>query len=100
VDSDTVYIGTYDGNLYALDGSTGAKRWRAHTQNLIAGTATVANGVVYVGSTDNHVYGFDAKTGAPLWSALLGGPVQFSQPVVVNGHVFVAADKLYAFGLP
>jgi outer membrane protein assembly factor BamB len=56
--------------------------------------------VVYVGSTDDHAYGFDAQTGAKLWDATLGGPVQFTQPVVVNGHVFVSADRLYAFGLP
>jgi outer membrane protein assembly factor BamB len=95
-----VYVGTYDGNLYALDAATGDRMWRGRTTNLIAGTACVANDVVYVGSTDNHVYAFDAQTGAKLWTATLGGPVQFSQPVVVNGHLFVSADRLHVFGLP
>lgn len=94
-----VYLGTYDHSFYALDAATGARKWKATTGNLIAGTAAVANGVVYVGSTDNHVYGFDALTGAKLWDASMGGPVQFAQPVVSDGKVYVASDRLYRFGL-
>jgi eukaryotic-like serine/threonine-protein kinase len=94
-----VHVGAYDHHLYALDAASGASRWRAPTGNLIVGTATVANGVVYVGSTDNHVYGFDAQSGTKLWDQSLGGPVQFSQPVVSDGKVYVSADRLYRFGL-
>jgi outer membrane protein assembly factor BamB len=95
-----VYVGCYDHNVYALDARTGATRWTATTGNLVAGAAAVANGVVYVGSTDNHEYGFDALTGATLWDATMTGPVQFSSPAIVDGRVYVAADKLYAFALP
>ena len=94
-----VYVGAYDHYLYALDAATGASKWRAQTGNLIAGTASVANGVVYVGSTDEHVYGFDAATGAKLWDEALAGPIQFSQPIVSDGKIYVSADRLYRFGL-
>jgi outer membrane protein assembly factor BamB len=55
-----VYVGSYDGNVYALNASTGAKLW-----SYLAGggdsSPAVANGVLYVGSRDYHVYAFGLK---------------------------------------
>lgn len=41
-----VYIGSYDGNVYALNAVTGAKLWSHHTRSLVASSPVVANGVV------------------------------------------------------
>ena len=47
-----VYVGSNDGNLYALNASTGAKLWSYPTGAAVASSPAVANGVVYVGSDD------------------------------------------------
>src|SRR5690242_5730771 len=50
----TVYVGSDDGNVYALDSSTGAIHWRYNTQSGQdygpQGKPTVVNGTVYVSS--------------------------------------------------
>src|ERR1700693_2049693 len=40
----TLYIGSTDGNFYALDAATGAKRWKFETHARIVSSAAVANG--------------------------------------------------------
>src|SRR5262249_10767848 len=53
----TVYIGSWNGNLYALDGATGNLKWYYATGGAItySSPAIDANGVVYVGSNDGKV---------------------------------------------
>jgi hypothetical protein len=56
-----VYVGSADGNLYALNARTGARLWNYTTGSYIASSPTVANGVVYVGSVDGKVYSFSLR---------------------------------------
>jgi outer membrane protein assembly factor BamB len=59
-----VYVGSVDGNVYALNASTGAKLWSFNAGDVVASSPAVANGVVYIGSFDNKVYAFDQTGGA------------------------------------
>ena len=54
-----VYVGAEDGNIYALDATSGNYLWSYVTGGLIDSSPAVADGVVYVGSTDGRVYAFD-----------------------------------------
>ena len=67
-----VYFGSDDGNVYALNASTGAKLWSYATGDGVDSSPAVANGVVYVGSDDGNVYALNASTGAKLWSYATG----------------------------
>jgi outer membrane protein assembly factor BamB len=93
----TVYIGSYDANLYALDAATGDKEWSYTTGNAIFSSPTVANGTVYVGSHDDNLYALDAATGDKEWNYSAWYYVK-SSPTVANGTVYVGSDDdgLYA----
>jgi outer membrane protein assembly factor BamB len=86
-----VYFGSDDGNLYALNASTGAELWSFKTGSNVISSPAVANGVVYVGSNDGNVYALNATTGAKLWSLFAGGVI--SSPAVANGVVYIGADN-------
>jgi outer membrane protein assembly factor BamB len=79
-----VYVGSEDGNVYALNASTGAKLWSYATGAGLYSSPAVANGVVYVGSYDYNVYALNASTGGKLWSYATSGAV-LSSPAVANG---------------
>jgi outer membrane protein assembly factor BamB len=83
-----VYVGSYDGNVYALQAKTGAKLWSYATDNSVDSSPAVANGAVYVGSWDHNVYALNASTGVKLWRYATSSAVE-SSPAVANGVVYV-----------
>ncbi len=84
-----VYVGSTDGNVYALKASTGALLWSYTTFSPVV---AVSNGEVYVGSQEGGLttpfYALNASTGAVLWSwgtdVAVVGP-----PTVANGVVYI-----------
>jgi len=63
----TIVIGAGDGNVYALDLTTGKERWRAKTSGKVRATPSVRDGVAVVGSWDGRVYAIDMTTGRTRW---------------------------------
>ena len=63
----TIVIGAGDGNVYALDLTTGRERWRVKTGGKVRATPSVKDGVAVVGSWDGRVYAIDMATGTTRW---------------------------------
>jgi len=99
----TVYIGSTDGKIYALDGRTGAKQWEfetgEHYSAVYSSPAIGADGTVYIGSMDKKVYALDGKTGAKQWEFETEGPVWCSPTIGADGIVYIGSNdkKVYAF---
>jgi outer membrane protein assembly factor BamB len=89
-----VYIGSDDGNFYALNASNGSKLW---SYPIVAASPAVADGVVYVGGLYS-VYALNAHTGAKLWSYLTQYYVA-SSPAVVKGVVYVGSRDGHLYAL-
>jgi predicted RNA-binding Zn-ribbon protein involved in translation (DUF1610 family) len=51
----TVYIGSNDGHVYALDANKGTEQWRFQT-NKVYRSPVVVDGTVYVGSDEGEIY--------------------------------------------
>jgi len=51
-----VYVGSYDGYLYALDRKTGAMKWRYRTEKSVRSSPAVDDHAVYFGSMDSKFY--------------------------------------------
>jgi outer membrane protein assembly factor BamB len=96
--SGAVYVGSDDGKLYAVNGSTGALLWStpAALGPIRSSPALASNGKVYVGSLDTKLAAFDAATGASLWGFITGAAIR-SSPAVSGGRVFVANDAAVVF---
>lgn len=96
-DSGTVYVGSDDGKIYALNAADGTKKWEFTTGGVVRASPTVADGIVYVGSQDNKVYALNAVDGSKKWEFTTGDDVHNS-PTVVNGIVYVGSwdNKVYA----
>ena len=117
----TLYIGSSDHFLYALDAATGALKWKFKTGGRVTSSPAVSGGVVYLGSYDSNFYALDAATGALKWKFQTAGERRFaathlhgaqpaaetmpdpfdlylSSPVVWNGAVYFGSgdNNIYA----
>ena len=105
----TVYVGSGDGRLYALDRNTGTQRWAFDAGNAIPSSPAVGAGGVYVGTRDGQFVAVDATTGRERWRFKTGplmpwpwghesGDVYTSSPAFVDGVVYVGAGdgRVYA----
>ena len=97
----TIYFGSDDHKLYALDGETGVKKWEFLTGGLVREAAIDFQGTVYFGSEDGKVYAVNGQTGSKVWEFVTGGRVFFS-PAVGRGDrsLYVASwDSHKVYGL-
>jgi eukaryotic-like serine/threonine-protein kinase len=101
----SVYFGSGDGNVYALDAISGDLKWKFRTGDVVHASPAYADGVVYFGSWDSYFYAVDATTGVEKWrfhggeDPLMHNQVGFqSSPAVVNGVVYTGCrdSNLYA----
>ena len=83
----TVYVGSKDDRLYALDADSGSARWTSDAGDSIIGCPTVAGDHVLVGSYDETLHAVEKHTGDAVWHARGVGRVT-STPRVQDGAVY------------
>ncbi|MEA2053879.1 MAG: PQQ-binding-like beta-propeller repeat protein [Candidatus Thermoplasmatota archaeon] len=97
VEDKTVYFGSWDCNLYALDAGNGDLKWK-YTAGWGIDTTPAADGNhIFFGSMDNNFYALDAKNGKLDWVFTCKAAIH-SSPKIYGEHVFFGADdgSLYA----
>lgn len=95
----TVYVGSDDHNLYAIN-PNGTIKWSYATGDmLLSSPAITADGTVYVGSLDNRLYALNPN-GTLKWSYTTGGSIRFSSPAIgADGTVYVGSEDSRLYGL-
>jgi outer membrane protein assembly factor BamB len=78
VDAGTIFFGSSDQDLYAVDQANGALKWKFHTGSAIASSPAVSGGIVYFGSYDGNFYALDAASGNLKWKFETEGERRFS----------------------
>jgi outer membrane protein assembly factor BamB len=64
----TVYVGSMDGLLHAIDLGTGKVRWQYRTAGPIGESSPcVRGGAVYIGDLNGILHAVDAASGKPRW---------------------------------
>ena len=96
----TLFVPCYDTNLYALDASNGAFKWKYATQGGLPGKPAIYDTNVFVGSEDSRVHAVSQRSGSVLWTYFGDGPFR-SSPSIAQGHVFIGSDDgfLHAINL-
>ena len=100
VAGDLVYVGGYNGKIYAVNSSSGALRWvypRESSLKPIVGGAVEAGGKLYFGCSDGKVYALDAATGDEQWEFPTEDKI-WSAPAIDGETLYIGSfdKKLYA----
>lgn len=96
--NDTLYVGSRDGNLYAINATTHVELWRSNVGAVGWSSPAVADGKVFIGAQNKICALSIAQNGSEVWSCQTGGPVE-SSPAVFNDTLYVGSQDgyLYAF---
>jgi eukaryotic-like serine/threonine-protein kinase len=95
-----VYFGTGVGRVYAVNATTGIRKWSTATGAAINSSPAFSLGsnALLVGSNDKYLYEFNAATGVRIWRYLTGAPI-WSSPAVADGRVFFGSQDYSVYGL-
>jgi outer membrane protein assembly factor BamB len=97
--NETVYIGSNDGNLYAINLRTGKQLWSFNSQDSIVSSPFFSNNTVYFGSHNGNIYALRASNGTIKWIFSTEG-LDFidSSPIVFDNIVYFGSfdGKVYA----
>jgi outer membrane protein assembly factor BamB len=74
----TLYFGSTDHYVYAVDAASGTQKWKAKTGGRVVSSAAVADGHVFIESYDGNLYALDAKTGTEQWKFKTAGEHRFT----------------------
>jgi outer membrane protein assembly factor BamB len=94
----TIFVGSADKNLYAIDSKTGQEIWHFETKDIVRSTPAVAEGMVFFGSRDHNVYAVDARTGKLRWKFDTLREV-VSSPLIAGGVVYIGSRCSDLFAL-
>ena len=84
----TLYIGSTDGKLYALDAKQWGIKWVFDAGDAIRYSAIALGDRVYFNARNNKVYALDAKTGEKLWEFKSKNWMD-APPVVADNKVYI-----------
>ncbi len=94
IEGDTVYVGSMDSSLYAIDLATGKLRWRYATNGPIQESSPcVHNGVVYVGDLNGTLHAVNASSGKAHWTFNAEGEIRSSPNCFGNRIYFGSYDQ-------
>jgi outer membrane protein assembly factor BamB len=101
----TVFVGDWNGRVWALRRLTGKTRWVTKLRGQVKSGVAISGNRIYVGDYSGHLYALNATTGRVVWQAKVqprfGSTGNFyATPAVAYGRVYVGATdgKVYSFG--
>jgi len=101
----TVYVGDWNGRIWALRRRTGKVRWVTKLASQVKGGVAVSGNRLVVGDYSGRLYELNASSGRILWQANVqprfGASGNFyATPAIAYGRVYIGATdgKMYSFG--
>jgi len=101
----SVFVGDWDGRVWALRRTTGKTRWVTKLGGQVKGAVAISGSRIFVGDYSGHVYALSYASGKVLWKAKVqprfGGTGNiYATPSAAYGRVYVGATdgKVYSFG--
>lgn len=92
-----VFVGTENGDIFALDAETGELIWQAKIKGEVISKPAIDSGILVVNSASGILKAFNANTGEELWQVERDVPALtlrgISTPVIASGGVIVGSGK-------
>jgi outer membrane protein assembly factor BamB len=94
----TLYGGTADGRVFALEKSTGRFLWVMQHWQPFNSQPSLYGSTLYIGCDDGNLFALNQQTGATLWHYRTRGEVR-GRAVEVDGVVYFGSADGYVYAL-
>jgi eukaryotic-like serine/threonine-protein kinase len=91
----SVYFGSGDGNVYALDASSGALKWKFQTGDVVHASPAISDSTLFIGSWDSYFYALDTATGKQKWRFKTGEDHETYNQVGIQSSAAVVDGVVY-----
>ncbi len=102
---DSVYVGTYSGEVYALSTADGENIWVYPPKGegyigAVVGSPVITNGIIYASSSDGKVYALDTTNGKRKWETdhALADKL-WTSPAVVGDTLYISTFDGHIYAL-
>jgi len=101
----SVFFGSSNGQLYALDKATGKTKWIFHSGSSIQSSPALDKGKLFFSNNDQTLFALDASTGKQLWKYDFGNnrnyewgfDYYYSSPTVLDNFIVIGAKDGYVY---
>jgi outer membrane protein assembly factor BamB len=106
----TLYMGSEEGQLYAIDATDGKVIWQAPAEGKIRSSAAVYGDELFILDSTSKLYGFDRLTGKEKWRVQLSDTYAkeglfdqwdyyISSPTIVDDIIYIGSEGDYFYAL-
>jgi eukaryotic-like serine/threonine-protein kinase len=97
----TVYFGSSDGNLYAVDLKNGNEKWKFATGGAVTSSPAISDNKIFFSSRNGYLFSLDANSGKGNWKFNLGSDLPYSwgfdyyisSPVIDNNNIYIGSGN-------
>jgi eukaryotic-like serine/threonine-protein kinase len=104
----TIYVGSFDNNFYAIGAKSGIEKWRFYSNFPVQTTAAIHDNIICFASA-NQLYGLDINSGELKWQYALCSDTPIikidpwdyyhSSPAIVEGIVYIGSQGGFIHGV-
>lgn len=101
----TLYFGSNDANVYAIDAKTGVERWRFKTGGAVNSSPATGTRDLYVSSRDGNLYALALAGGAEHWRFSFAKDLgendywdyYAASPVLADGRIYIGSGDGHVY---
>jgi outer membrane protein assembly factor BamB len=101
----TLYFGSNDSNVYAVDAKTGVERWRFKTDGAVSSSPATGTSDLFISSRDRHLYALALAGGREHWRFAFGKDLGVNDywdyytpsPVLADGRLYVGSGDGHVY---
>lgn len=91
----TLFLGTFNSEMIALETESGREVWRFPTQGWVWSSPALQDGVLFFGDLEGYLYAVDAETGQEVWRLEANQGPRYAitgAPVVKDGTLYYGSE--------
>jgi outer membrane protein assembly factor BamB len=87
-----IYVGTFDDELVALNGTDLSVKWRFSTQDWVWAGPALDNGTLYFGDLSGYLYALNAADGTQVWRIQPKNTI-VDTPVISGDKIYITTES-------